>query len=311
MIKSLAIIISVGFFTFWASPELPKTKEKLGEMLFFDPILSKDSSISCSTCHKPAFAFADSVAISPGVAGKLGRRNAPSVMNMAARSEFFYDGRATSLRDQIHFPIEDPLEMDLAYELAINRLANHKIYKAAFQNIYEEAPNAVNLADAIATFEESLETANTEFDAWMIDKPNRMSAAAIRGRELFMSKKAKCFDCHFSPDFTGDEFKNIGLYDELKYKDKGRYEVTKKKEDLGKFKVPGLRNVAITAPYMHDGSFATLKDVIEYYSDPYQFVQKPINMDTTLLKPLLFTADEKADLEAFLFSLTDRQFIRK
>lgn len=311
MSKALAIILSFGLFAFLMTPELPISKEKLGEMLFFDPILSKDSTISCGSCHRPNFAFADSVAISPGVDGRAGRRNAPSVMNMAARGEFFYDGRATSLRDQIHFPIEDPLEMNLKYDEAVQRLTNHKIYSAAFRKIYNEAPNAENLADAIASFEESLETADTEFDAWMIDKPNKMSAAAIRGRELFMSDKAKCFDCHFSPDFTGDEFKNIGLYDEKTYTDKGRYEVTKNKEDLGKFKVPGLRNVAITAPYMHDGSFSTLKDVIEYYSDPYKFVPNPINMDTTLLKPILFTEDEKSDLEAFLISLTDRQFSKK
>jgi cytochrome c peroxidase len=311
MFKVLSILFSFGLLAFWATPELPKSKEKLGEMLFFDPILSLDSTISCGTCHNPKFAFADTIAISPGVGGKLGRRNAPSVMNMASRSEFFYDGRAKSLRDQIHFPIEDPLEMNLAYEVAIKRLNKHKVYSAAFQNLYNETPNATNLADAIASFEESLETANTEFDAWMIDAPNQMTEAAIRGRELFMSSKAKCFDCHFSPDFTGDEFKNIGLYDEVKYKDKGRYEVTKNESDLGKFKVPGLRNVAVTSPYMHDGSFSTLKDVIEYYSDPYKFVKTPINMDTTLLKPILFSETEKSDLEAFLISLTDRSFLIK
>lgn len=284
------------------------TKVQLGEKLFFDPILSKDSTLSCASCHKPEFAFADNVAISPGVEGKKGARNAPSVMNMAFRSAFFYDGRAESLRDQVHFPIEDPLEMDLAYNDAVQRLQNHKIYSGWFKKIYTVEPNAENLADAIAAFEESLETSNTEFDAWMTDKPNTMSASAIRGRELFLSDKAKCFDCHFSPDFTVDEFKNIGLYDEKKYMDKGRFMVTKTSSDLGKFKVPGLRNVAVTAPYMHDGSFATLEDVIEYYSDPFKFVPTPVNMDSTLLKPINFTQQEKDDLVAFLKSLTDKRF---
>lgn len=303
-------LVYLSLMSVWSASDIPTSKIKLGEKLFFDPILSKDSTISCGNCHNPKFAFADTVAISVGVEGKLGRRNAPSVMNMAYRSEFFYDGRAKSLRDQIHFPIEDNKEMDLSYTTAVERLGRHKIYNEAFNQIYNEAPNAENVADAIASFEESLETADTEFDAWMIDKPNKMSEAAIRGREFFMSSRAKCFDCHFSPDFTGDEFKNIGLYDEKRYKDKGRYEVTSNKSDLGKFKVPGLRNVAVTAPYMHDGSFKTLKDVIEYYSDPYKFVQKPINMDTTLLKPLNLTQNEKDDLEAFLRSLTDRQFYK-
>lgn len=286
----------------------PKTEAELGKILFFDPILSKDSTVSCSSCHKPDLAFADSLAISPGIDNRIGRRNAPSIMNMASRSEFFYDGRAKDLVDQIHFPIEDNLEMDAKMSEVVERLKKHPKYPIWFKKIYNEVPTENNLARAIASFEESLETSDTEFDAWMNDLPNKMSDSAIRGRKLFLSDRAKCFDCHFSPDFTGDEFKNIGLYDEKKYKDKGRYEVTKNQNDLGKFKVPGLRNVAVTAPYMHDGSFATLRDVIDYYSDPYQFVSKPINMDTTLLKPINFTTQEKEDLEAFLLSLTDRRF---
>lgn len=304
-------LVIICMTSIWSEPEIPNTKEQLGKKLFFDPILSLDSTISCASCHKPDFAFADTSAISPGILGRMGRRNAPSVMNMAYRSEFFYDGRAKSLRDQIHFPIEDNLEMSLPYQDAIVRLSKHKIYTQAFLNLYKAAPNPENVADAIAAFEESLETADTEFDAWMIDKPNKMGASAIRGREIFMSKRAKCFDCHFSPDFTGDEFKNIGLYDDDKYKDKGRYEVTKDSADLGKFKVPGLRNIAITAPYMHDGSMKTLSEVIDYYSDPYKIVPRPINMDTSLLKPLNLNDQEKTDLEAFLRSLTDRRFYPK
>lgn len=310
MFKIFSFCCIAAIFTLLSFSTEPINKVQLGEKLFFDPILSKDSTISCASCHNPTLAFADSLAISPGISGKSGRRNAPSVMNMAARSEFFYDGRAKSLRDQVHFPIEDPMEMDLPMELAAQRIKNNKTYQLLFKKIYFEAPNEKNISDAIASFEESLETANTEFDAWMMDKPNTMSPSSIRGRELFMSDKAKCFDCHFSPDFTGDEFKNIGLYDEVKYKDKGRYEVTGNKNDIGKFKVPGLRNVAITGPYMHDGSFKTLEEVIEYYDNPYTFVKNPINMDTLLLKPIHFTPEEKKDLIAFLKSLTDRQFVK-
>lgn len=289
----------------------PVDKIGLGKKLFFDPILSADSTISCASCHKPEFAFADNVAISPGVGGKKGVRNAPSVMNIASRSEFFYDGRASSLRDQIHFPIEDPAEMDLPYKEAVERVRKHQNYNLWFRQIYDEEPNAENLADAIASYEESLETAQTDFDAWMMDRPNNFSEAAQRGREIFMSDRAKCFDCHFGPDFTGDEFKNIGLYDEITYLDKGRYNITKSVADLGKFKVPGLRNVAVTGPYMHDGSFTTLEDVVEYYSNPYEFVQKPINVDTLLSKPLNLTSQEKSDLVAFLESLTDKSLLSK
>jgi cytochrome c peroxidase len=310
MIKFLIFGFGLTLITLFSFVTEPVNKVQLGEKLFFDPILSKDSTISCASCHNPKLAFADSLIISRGVSGKTGRRNAPSVMNMASRSEFFYDGRAKSLRDQVHFPIEDPMEMDLDMEIAVERIKNNRTYNLLFQKVYSESPNETNIADAIASFEESLETSNTEFDAWMMDKPNNMSESAIRGRKVFMSDKAKCFDCHFSPDFTGDEFKNIGLYDEMRYKDKGRYEVTGDKNDLGKFKVPGLRNVAVTAPYMHDGSFKTIEEVIEYYDNPYKFVNKPINMDTLLLKPIFFTAQEKKDLHAFLISLTDRQFVK-
>jgi cytochrome c peroxidase len=306
-ILSVIVVLMVPFIWSFTNTE-PKTEAELGKILFFDPILSKDSTVSCSSCHKPDLAFADSLAISPGIENRIGRRNAPSIMNMASRSEFFYDGRAKDLVDQIHFPIEDNLEMDAKMSEVVERLKNHAKYPIWFKKIYNEVPNENNLARAIASFEESLETSDTEFDAWMNDLPNKMSDAAIRGRKLFLSDRAKCFDCHFSPDFTGDEFKNIGLYDEKKYRDKGRFEVTKNQNDLGKFKVPGLRNVAVTGPYMHDGSFAKLRDVIEYYSDPYQFVTNPINMDTTLLKPINFTTQEKEDLEAFLLSLTDRRF---
>ena len=304
----LAILIAIA--TSSTIEQDIKTKVQLGERLFFDPILSRNNKISCADCHKPDLAFADSVAISPGVSGKTGKRNAPSVMNMASRNIFFYDGRANTLSDQVHFPIEDPVEMDFTMKEVVNRLSKHIAYKNYFTTIYNELPNEHNIADAIATYEETLETANTEFDAWMNDRPNKMSAAAIRGRNIFLSEKAKCFDCHFSPDFTVDQFKNIGLYDDNTYKDKGRYLVTKNETDLGKFKVPGLRNVAMTAPYMHDGSFKTLDQVIEYYSDPYKFITRPINMDPSLIKPINFTDQEKTDLKAFLLSLTDRRFYK-
>jgi cytochrome c peroxidase len=201
--------------------------------------------------------------------------------------------------------------MGISYKDAIKKLNSMERYRSYFHAIYEEDATEQNVADAIASFEESLETSDTEFDAWMMDKPNNMSEAAIRGRILFMSERAKCFDCHFSPDFTGDEYRNIGLYDDKKYKDKGRYEVTKDPQDLGKFKVPGLRNVAITGPYMHDGSFKTLDDVIEYYSVPYKFVKDPLNMDSLVRVPIHFTSQEKKDLKAFLESLTDRRFLAK
>jgi cytochrome c peroxidase len=284
--------------------------KQLGKKLFFDPILSKDKSISCASCHNPAFAFADTVAFSKGVAGKLSKRNAPSCMNLSDREIFFYDGRAGTLEEQVQFPIEDANEMNLPITEAVKRLKEDKTYMALFQKIYQSIPTEKLLKSSIADFERTLETSNTKFDKYMQTDSNVYSASEVRGRELFMSDKAKCFDCHFSPDFTGDEFRNIGLYDGKALDDKGRYEVTKDPKDLGKFKVPGLRNVSVTAPYMHNGMFKTLKEVIDYYDEPTKFVSHPINQDSLLMKPLHLTAQEKVDLENFLLTLTDKRFLK-
>lgn len=312
MFKSVSFLLLSFIFLAAYTPYVatePVTEEQLGELLFFDPILSADSTISCASCHKPEFAFADSVAISPGVGGVLGRRNAPSVMNMAARDLMFYDGRAKDLVEQVHFPIEDPLEMNISVQDVVYRLNNNKKYSSYFQKVYKESVTAENLAKAIAAFESTLETSDTPFDDYMNGNSNAMTAQQIRGRAVFMSDKAKCFDCHFSPDFTGDEFRNIGLFDGVTKMDKGRYDVTKDMKDIGKFKVPGLRNVAVTAPYMHDGSMKTLREVIDYYDNPFAFIKDPVNIDTLLSRPLGLTDNEKEDLEAFLHALTDRRFI--
>lgn len=285
---------------------------ELGEKLFFDPILSKDLSISCGSCHKPEFAFADNRKFSLGVGDSLGKRNTPSVMNMASRQHYFYDGRAATLEEQAIGPIENPLEMDLKIEVAIDRLNKSLLYKKLFHKIYLEEPTVNNLTNALAEFQRKLESdGSAPHDLWMSDKnPKALSKSQQRGRELFLDK-AKCFDCHFSPDFTFDEFRNIGTYDGKEYADKGRFDLTKDSADLGKFKVPGLRNVALTAPYMHDGSLETLEEVIEFYSDSYMFVPNPINIDSIVMEPLKLTYQEKEDLVNFLHSLTDKSIYNK
>lgn len=286
----------------------PKNKEQLGEALFFEKLLSADSSISCGSCHLPAFAFADTVAFSKGVGGRLGKRNAPSCMNIAGRDLLFYDGRAASLEDQVRFPIEDHNEMNLPIAEAVSRLNKKEQYVRLFAAIFNSKPTETTLKEAIAAFERTLETSKTPFDRYMAGNDSAISASAIRGRELFMGPKAKCFECHFSPDFTGDEFKNIGLFDGKKFNDSGRYSISKDIKDIGKFKVPGLRNVAATAPYMHNGMFRTLREVIDYYNDPYKTVKRPINTDSLLTKPLGLTETEKIDIENFLLTLTDDRF---
>jgi cytochrome c peroxidase len=229
-------------------------------------------------------------------------------MNVKFRDRFFYDGRAKDIIDQVHFPIQDPNEMNLSMDSLVQRLSVNSNYVKWFNAIYKEGPTKQNIADAIAAYEMTLETSNTPFDAFMNDVPNSLNESEQRGRDVFLSDKAKCFDCHFGPDFTGDEFKNIGLYDGLKWNDKGLFGITKDSADLGKFKVPGLRNVGVTGPYMHNGAFKTLKEVIDFYDNPFSTVAKPINIDESLKKPLGLTPQEKEDLLNFLLSLTDKQF---
>lgn len=287
----------------------PVTPEKLGEQLFSDPILSLDSTISCASCHIPAFAFCDTATFSRGVGGKTGRRNSPGITNMSARPYFFFDGRAASLEQQALMPIQDSLEMHATLPVVAQRLKDHAGYNRAFQQLYGTSATPEKIGEVLAAFVKTLETGNTAFDRWMNDGPDPMSDAAVRGREVFMNK-GKCFDCHFSPDFTGDEFRNVGLYTgEGRFADSGRFEVTKDSTDLGKFKVPGLRNAAVTGPYMHNGMFRTLDEVIDFYDQPDKFVSGSINRDT-LVRPLNLTSQEKSDLKAFLEALTDQRFLK-
>jgi cytochrome c peroxidase len=286
-----------------------KTKADLGKKLFSDKLLSKDSSISCASCHKPEYAFADTVAFSTGIYGKLTSRNTPSVLNMKNRPYYFWDGRASTLEDQSLMPIENPNEMGLPIKEAVERLNQSDEYKKLFNKIFKQAPNAQNLAAALAAFEQTLETVDSKFDDWS-NNISELSAEEERGRKLFVGNKAKCFDCHSMEDFTNDGFKNIGLYNGKELQDVGRYGITKQVADMGKFKTPGLRNIAITAPYMHDGRFKTLEQVVSYYNTPFMFVDNPLNMDAALIKPLMLTQQEKKDLVAFLKSLTDKAYIK-
>lgn len=296
-------------FALWSSrmPD-PATPAELGERLFFDPILSADSTISCASCHRPEFAFADTTAFSLGVGGQRTARNTPSAMNLGARPYFFYDGRAATLADQALHPIRNPVEMGLPVPEAVLRLVRHPGYSRWFSKIYNRPVDSLALGDALAAFELTLETPDTPHDRWLGGgDTSALTASQRRGREIFMVK-GRCFDCHFSPDFTGDEFRNIGLYSGKPTDDSGRFTITRDSADLGKFKVPGLRNVALTAPYMHDGRFRTLREVIDYYDQPFNFVPDPINADSLLRTPLGLTGPEKEDLENYLRGLTDYRF---
>lgn len=305
----IVVVIVVSAFAMEHEPPGINTRAALGKKLFNDKILSLDSSVSCSGCHKPEFAFADTAAFSKGIGGKLTTRNVPSVLNMKNRPYYFWDGRAASLDIQALMPIENPDEMGLPADEAVKRLNASKEYRTLFLKIFRQAPNTTNLAAALSAYERTLETVDSRFDDWS-NSLGRLSPAEERGRQLFIGPKAKCFDCHAQEDFTTDEFRNIGLYDDWKLTDAGLFNITGKAEDKGKFKIPGLRNVGVTAPYMHNGMFRTLEQVIDYYNDPSAFVMDPVNIDPLLRKPLGLSDREKKDLVAFLKSLTDKKYIR-
>jgi cytochrome c peroxidase len=304
-----AVLIFIASSFFEKENNDIKTKAALGKKLFSEKILSKDSSVSCASCHIPKFAFADTVAFSKGIGGKLTNRNTPSVLNMKNRPYFFWDGRAASLEEQSLMPIQNPDEMGLPIDEAVKRLNQSKEYKLLFKKIFNQQPTAQNLAAAFSAFEKTLETVDSKFDDWSNNLKN-LTASEERGRQLFVGDKAKCFDCHRMEDFTTDEFKNIGLYNGKDLNDAGLFALTNKIADLGKFKTPGLRNIAVTAPYMHNGMFKTLEEVVEYYNDPQKFVPDPINIDESLKSPLGLTQKEKTDLVAFLKTLTDKKYLK-
>lgn len=309
--KKYLIIAVATLSVAWMSAGImrePANEAELGKILFSDPILSKDSTISCASCHIPAYAFADTSAVSKGVGGIKGDRNTPSAMNVVLHGFFFWDGRAKTLEEQALVPIENPKEMNLSLGEAVHRLRRSAAYSNYFRKIYDEAPGTANLAKAIAAFERTLETSDSPFDVWKFyDKPEMVSESVRRGFEIF-NRKGKCAECHFGSNFALNQFRNIGLFDGKKLNDSGRARISGDPLDIGKFKVAPLRNVAVTAPYMHNGMFKTLREVIEFYNDPEKIVPGNINRDSILLKPLGLTNEEMIDLEAFLNSITDKQF---
>jgi cytochrome c peroxidase len=304
----LAAILAIAGMQVSFRDTVPATKAELGKLLFFDPILSKDKTISCASCHKPAYAFADTSAVSTGVKNRKGVRNTPTAMNLSLQKTFFWDGRAGTLEEQALRPIADHSEMDLPVAEAVKRLQRSKLYKDYFKRIFNSEPAAANLGAALAAFERTLETSDSPFDNWKFtDDSNAVSAAVKRGFEVF-NGKGKCVQCHFGADLTANEFRNIGLFNGKELNDSGRAKISGLAEDIGKFKTASLRNVAVTAPYMHNGQFRSLREVIDFYDDPGKVIPNAINRDTLLAKPMGLTQQEKGDLEAFLLSLTDKRF---
>lgn len=311
----------------------------LGHKLFFDVRLSADGTVACATCHDVSRGFTDQRPVSEGIGGKLGRRNAPTVLNATFLATQFWDGRAPRLEDQAKLPIVNPIEMGMPNgEAAVAKIAGDAEYVKLFQAAYSRAPNYEDVGRALATFERTLVFLDAPFDRWSDGDTKAMSADAVKGFALYQGK-ARCVSCHpingASPVGSDDRFHNIGVsarhqdfeslagraltelakggdsqaaIDKLALEsdlsELGRFLVTKRRSDVGAFKTEQLRNVGVTGPYMHDGSMQTLWDVVDHYN---RGGEANLYLDGGV-EPLALTEPEINQLVAFLFALTDVRF---
>lgn len=288
-----------------ADNQLTAERIALGRKLFYEPALSRDSSLSCGSCHRPSLSFSDGQARSIGIEGRQGRRNAPSLANVAYLTAFMREGGVPTLEMQVQVPIQEHEEFDFNILLAAGRLQRMPAYVALSQKAYGRKPDAFVITRAIAAFERSLISGYSPFDRYLFGgESTAISEAAKRGYLLFHSAKLACSSCHSGFLLTNQGFANNGLYES--YADSGRYRLTMQATDIGVFKIPSLRQVALTAPYMHDGSLSSLEEVIAHYASGGK--QHPNK--SGLIRPFTLTTQEKNDLLAFLHSLTDTDFCK-
>jgi cytochrome c peroxidase len=281
-------------------------KAELGKLLYFDKRLSSDGTVACASCHEPAKAFTDGAATSTGIGQQVGGRSAPTVINRAYSTLQFWDGRADSLEAQAKGPIANPIEMTIekeegkAHTETVRRIRAVPGYVTKFQRVFG-TPNITidHVAKAIATFERTVLSANAPFDRYQAGDKTAMTPSQIRGMDVFFNKVA-CDSCHLGFNFTDGSYENVGVGMDKPNPDLGRYLVTKREEEKGAFKTPTLREIEHTAPYMHDGRYKTLEEVVDHYDrggtkNPYL---------SSRIKPLHLSAQEKSDLVAFLKALS-------
>ena len=316
-------ILDIGSFP---EPDIagdnPLTVEgvKLGRMLFYETMLSLDNSQSCASCHRQEHAFTDTARLSIGVEGLEGKRQAMSVFNMAWNTnEFFWDGRAHLLRDQSLLPIQDPLEMNETLEGVITKLSNSEIYPAQFTRAFgNDEITSEKMSLAMEQFMNSIVSNQSRYDAYLAGTAT-LSEAEERGRQLFFTEYnpffpedsgADCQHCHSGYNFENDSYMNNGLDIDADFTDLGRFMVTDDPMDRATFKVPSLRNIEVTPPYMHDGRFQTLEEVVDHYNSG-------VLMSSTLDPAIQITVEnglqlsdqDKSDLVAFLKTLTDPELL--
>ena len=279
---------------------LSTAKISLGRQLFFDNRLSVDRTISCSSCHDPEKGFADGRPLALGVAGSTGRRNTPTIVNRAFSKEQFWDGRGADLEAQARGPILSPSEMGFSEHGLEERLNGIPGYRKQFKKVFGTGEiRFAQVVHAIAAFERTIFSGSAAVDRFAAGDSTAMTAGARRGALMFRGK-ANCFRCHVGFNFTDEAYHNIGVGFDAPSPDVGRYAITKEPAHLGTFKTPTLRDVALTGPYFHDGSTATLEEVIEYYdSGGIDNQQLDTRIGVLNLTPL-----EKRDLLEFLHALT-------
>ncbi len=290
-------------------PEVPvnnpmtEAKVALGRKLFFEKRLSLDSTLSCGSCHFQENGFSDPRQFSLGVNDSMGKRNAPGLINVVFGKSFFWDGANPTLETQAIVPLTSTIEMHINSDEAIRRIQADPEYVRWFDHVYQKTPDMQGLLDAIASFERSLLSYESPWDKFMEGDSAALNESAKRGWTLFNSEKAECFHCHGGYNFTDEDFHNNGLY--RVYEDNGRWNVTGSRFDLAKFKSPTLRNIATTAPYMHDGSMQSLEEVVAHYASHDQ----PHINRSVFLPNITLTAQDQADIVELLHALTDDKFL--
>lgn len=305
------LVIPQGFPDMIIPSDNPMTEEgvELGRMLFYDPILSADNTQSCASCHTAEFGFTDNgKRFSTGIDGLEGNRNSMAVINIGWMSHLFWDGRSAGLEAQALEPVPNPIEMHLPWTEAMSKLNAHSDYPDLFLAAFgTKTIDSTLVTKAIAQFERTMISANSKWDRYLKGEV-QLTQAESKGFEIFFTEKGDCFHCHATILFTDNLFHNNGL--DSVFTDQGLFDVTGDPNDIAKFKSPTLRNIEYTAPYMHDGRFETLEEVIEFYSHNVKFsptvdpLMKKVNQGGIQL-----TDDEKESLLAFLKTLTDDSFI--
>ena len=270
-------------------------KTQLGKQLYFDGRLSRDNKISCASCHDPFKGYSNGERFATGVGGKKGGRSAPTVINTAYNRLQFWDGRAGSLEEQALGPIQNPIEMDMTLPEVVEKLNAIEGYRTQFQDVFGTDVTSEGIGKAIAAFERTVLSGDSPYDRFKAGDKEALTESAQRGMKLFFNK-AHCSACHAGHNLTDNAFHNVGIGMDQKQPDRGREVISKLEGDRGSFKTPTLREIAKTAPYMHDGSLATLKDVVEHYAkggipNPY--------LDEEIYERDL-SEQEKADLIEFL-----------